>query len=317
MPSQPPSFGSQAYWNQRFISNSTPFEWLEEPTALDAFIIDALGSSNEPRPNLLHIGCGTSLLSYHLRMHVGDPKQIHNLDYSNVAIDIGKKREVEIFSACDGLEDKASLNTTAKTDMDTNKTSNESEKPHINPVSSDKGMQPAYMRWDAANLLDHKSILAVCKSEAYSVIVDKSTSDSIACADDIDVPLPYPVSVRSDKPTKLDLKHSGPLHPLHLMAVHLALVTKPAGRWISLSYSEDRYPFVNVFEKIPQDVIDNGFPDPGLLWKVVSKHELEAPEQQPPNENNGNPVTHRPRTSHWVYVLERTDVPIFIRGEHI
>jgi hypothetical protein len=75
-----PSFGSQDYWNTRFMANSNPFEWLEAPTVLDPFLVDALNTTADPDPRLLHIGCGTSLLSYHLRAHVKNPAQIHNVD---------------------------------------------------------------------------------------------------------------------------------------------------------------------------------------------------------------------------------------------
>ncbi|KAF2131476.1 hypothetical protein P153DRAFT_365057 [Dothidotthia symphoricarpi CBS 119687] len=321
MPSPPPAFGSQGYWNHRFAANSTPFEWLEAPTALDPFITDALKYTDEHRPELLHVGCGTSLLSFHLRVHVDDPQQIHNLDYSEVAIDVGKKRESEICGIDEEHKHQDTTNiATTKADIMAISSINKSTKEHDRPRTSlavNTHQQFRHMRWDAVDLLSHRSLLGACNSSTYSVIVDKSTSDSIACADDVDVPLPYPIGIRPEVPIKLDLERSGPLHPLYIMAVHLALVIRPRGRWISLSYSQGRYPFVNVFEKVSQDVIDNGFPDPGLLWKVVGKHEIDVPEQQLPNANNGDSITHRPKTMHWVYVLERTDVPLFVRGSHI
>lgn len=311
MPLEPPSFGSQGYWNQRFTTNSNPFEWLEEPTALDPFILDALRDSTKNNPQLLHIGCGTSLLSYLLRSYVDDPRQIHNLDYSEVAINLGRKREVEIHKGNGVLDEEELMGTNIlkKAALEEDNTSGQSDEvPHS---------QTTYMRWDAADLLDPKSVLHVCKPETYRIIVDKSTSDSIACSDDIDVALPYPVGIRSDTPMKFNLRRSGPLHPLQIMAVHLARTTERGGRWISLSYSQDRYPFFNLFEKIPQDVIDNGFPDPSLLWRMMSKHEIETPERQPSEGSGGGSITHRPKELHYVYVLERTDTPLFMRGDHI
>jgi hypothetical protein len=73
------------------------FEWLEEPNTLDPYIVDALNTAQEEKPGLLHIGCGTSPLSYHLRSHVKDPKQTHNLDYSDVAIELGKRQERAVY----------------------------------------------------------------------------------------------------------------------------------------------------------------------------------------------------------------------------
>ncbi|KAF1974961.1 hypothetical protein BU23DRAFT_459887 [Bimuria novae-zelandiae CBS 107.79] len=301
MPSAPPSFGSQEYWNKRFTANSHPFEWLEAPNVLDPYIVDALRGSRGPDPQLLHIGCGTSLLSYHMRAHVEKPGQIHNVDYSDVASDVGRKREAEIFNA-DALVEEKSQNSDACT--------------------------PSYMRWSTADLLDHSSILKACEPSSYSVIVDKSTSDSIACSDDIYVPLPYHVvtSIEDFSNTVLT-QSSEPLHPLHILAVHLALATKPGGRWISLSYSTDRYPFLKspLTEPTPetsqtamnsaslplQGTNQDGFPDPSTLWRLVGKYEIEP--QAPSKSSPGHGITHRPKVLHWIYVLERTDVPLFVR----
>ncbi|KAF2264482.1 hypothetical protein CC78DRAFT_533080 [Lojkania enalia] len=344
MTPQPPSFGSQQYWNQRFTANSNPFEWLESPTALDPYLVGVLKETSEQNLELLHIGCGTSLLSYHLRAHVKRPEQIHNLDYSEVAIGVGRKREVEIFNVeerqkeSDGVE--ISQTTRARTqNTNADNCNSESAKPNIIGDSKDRLPSPTYMRWSAADLLSHSSLLNVCKPSAYSIIVDKSTSDSIACAEDKYVPLPYSVSISSDHHIRTRFSESPePIHPLHILAIHLALLAKPKARWISLSYSEDRYPFLHLplpgpshsatasvsanveddfdeldddLDDIPQQVIDSGLPDPSSLWKLESKYEIEVPQQIPPN---GNPATHRPKILHWVYVLQRTDIELYVRN---
>ncbi|KAF1938341.1 hypothetical protein EJ02DRAFT_457966 [Clathrospora elynae] len=54
MPSkQPPAFGSQAHWDHRFTSNTDPFEWLEAPNVLDAYIVATLRTTNDEEPELL------------------------------------------------------------------------------------------------------------------------------------------------------------------------------------------------------------------------------------------------------------------------
>jgi EEF1A lysine methyltransferase 4 len=337
MPPRAPSFGSQQYWNDRFVSNSNPFEWLEAPTALDPFLTEALQSSDTGNPHLLHIGCGTSLLSYHLRKFVDDPQSIHNLDYSDVAVDIGKKREIDIYKSSgkrkesgEGEGDSAVLD-----DEDTLP---------LYPTS-EEAQRTRYMRWSAADLLDHTSLLEVCKPAEYSVILDKSTSDSIACTSDVYVSQPYAVSIARASQMSQISKPSEPVLALRVLAVHLAILAKPKARWISISYSEDRYPFlqyppsadsisgegqrsilteVNEDEgtessgtglyqslgHIPQLEIHGGLPDPGILWKVVRKDEIEAPSQGP---RSGAGTTHRPKVVHWVYILERTDIPVFVR----
>lgn len=210
-------------------------------------------------------------MSQHLKVHVKKAQQVHNIDYSKVVIDAERKREVD----------------------------------------STNGDVGACTRWDAVDLLDHVSLLQVSQVSAYSVIVDKSTSDAISCADDVVCPLPYAVTTQertaSDPVVDIEPKEL-PVHPLHLMAVHLALVTKPGARWIALSYTAERYPFLESEAARMEDdgTSDAGIPDPRLLWAVVDKQRIEAKEQE---DSCG--VTHRPKVYHWVYVLQRTSIPLF------
>lgn len=378
MPPETLSFGSQEYWNKRFTSNSDPFEWLEAPPALDPFLSASLKEMNDLDLQVLHIGCGTSLLSYHLRAHVTDPKRIHNVDYSEVAVEVGKKREVDLF--------KPDLDLLAKSEI--GESTDEREAPEsiqtqrgnearteVSLTAPSGSPKPSYMRWSAANILDHSSLLEACQPNTYSMIVDKSTSDSIACSDDVYVPLPYHITTLGNPAYGARLNKSPePIHPLHIMAVHLALLTKPKARWISLSYSIDRYPFLRLpppdpspnrtdsaeaqpsasgqattstpmttsassapfptsaaniatgednseedmsldddLDDIPQKVIDSGFPDPGCLWRLVGKYDIEPPPP-PSDSSDGSALVHRPRVMHWVYVLERTDVEVFIKS---
>jgi len=294
MPLQPPSFGSLQYWNNRFTSNSNPFEWLEAPTALDPYLVNALKETGDQVPEILHIGCGTSLLSFHLRAHVEQPCQIHNLDYSEVAIDVGRRREIDIFDV-EGIDEETidesgSLSGEAQAKM---------ARPVPQPGPEDTARSP-FMRWSSANLLSHNSLLNACNPSTYSVIVDKSTSDSIACADDIYVPLPYHIRTAGKTTPPHLTQSSEPVHPLHILAIHLAAVVKPKARWIALSYSQDRYPFLNRsttegtastsavdsaiaeldgfadeldddLDNIPREMVESGFPDPSILWTLKEK----------------------------------------------
>ncbi|KAF2869995.1 hypothetical protein BDV95DRAFT_497079 [Massariosphaeria phaeospora] len=290
MPPKVTPFGSQDYWNNRFTANSHPFEWLEAPTALDPHLFAALKHTNDENPEILHIGCGTSLLSDHLRAHINNPAQIHNLDYSEVAITVGRKREVDLYANKDAIRDQL-------------------------PATS-KPQRPTYMRWSTANLLDHSSLLTCCQPSTYSIVVDKSTSDSIACSEDVYVPLPYPVSISRDPHSSSSSEHTTsfePIHPLHVLAIHLALVSKPKARWISLSYSTDRFPFLHhpPPELHKQELERAGLPNPGTLWRLEAKYEIEVPPAAAPEDSNG--TIHRPQILHWVYVLERTDVEVAVR----
>lgn len=283
----PPSYGSQEYWNQRFTSETEPFEWLEAPRVLDPFLLDAFQICRDAEPKLLHIGCGTSMLSQHLKTVVKTPGQIHNLDYSEVAVDLGRRREKEL-SRTDRVGDRPTTNDAAG----------------------------SLMHWDAVDMLDHKSLLRACKPGSYTFIVDKSTSDCIACSDDVKTPLPYPIDIRSDGSLDLSIREAPePIHPLHILAVHLALVTKPGARWIAVSYSNDRFPFADgLYSSRPHLP---GFPDTGLLWKLVEKLEIGGEEEPEPYVSAAGTVAHQPKVVHWVYVLQRTEIPLHVRGGHL
>jgi hypothetical protein len=266
-----PDFGSQKYWDQRFTANTAPFEWLSAPEALDPLIADAIHASKEERPQLLHAGCGSSQLSQHLKTHVESPHQVHNVDYSDVVIEAEKTRE----------------------------------------LASVGGSVDACATWDAVDLLDYASLTKACGHSMYSVIIDKSTADCISCVDDVTCRLPYAISTRkgtvADGSVKAGLK-SILIHPLPLLAVHLAYVAKPGAKWISISYSMERFWFLDENEAMSgkDDASDDGVPDPRLLWSVVSTHQIEAKE-----EVDGGRIAHKPKVYHCVYILQRTSTPLF------
>ncbi|KAH6614870.1 hypothetical protein C7974DRAFT_55328 [Boeremia exigua] len=269
-----PDFGSHDYWDQRFTANTVPFDWLTAPDALDSLIADALSTLGEEQPQILHIGCGSSLLSQHLKTHVQHARQVHNVDYSKIVIDAEQERELEALG----------------------------------------GDVSACTRWDAVDLLDHASLVETCGCGVYSVVVDKSTSDAISCGEDQICRLPYAVTLkrRTSTSNMVDTKPREVLtHPLQLLAVHLALATKPGARWIALSYSSERYPFLEgeAATHKEEGTADTGMPDPRLLWTMVSKHRIEAKEQ----EDQGA-VTHRPKVYHWVYILQRTNTRLVVNA---
>ncbi|OCL02513.1 hypothetical protein AOQ84DRAFT_180145 [Glonium stellatum] len=327
----PPPFASVDYWNARFRSNPTAFDWLQPASILDAPLIAALLDCPIQKPGILHVGCGTSLLSYHLREHVETPGQIHNVDFSEEVIELGKKQERDIFKAPNREgegqiksksedndtaiqnEDIAEANVTMKTHVDAGECDNKATPPSrsSSQTKSTSEITPRpFMRWDTANLLSLSSILSVCKTSSYYLIVDKSCSDSIACAEDVFISLPYPLTFLYPSPyAPSNLLTPIPIHPLHILALHLGLVTQPGGRWITFSYSNSRFPFLpsspldseDLEDAIPDELLMHGFPDPAELWTLERKEAVEAPPE------GGTEVVHRPKVSHWLYVLVRTE----------
>lgn len=327
MAPSPPPFASQAYWDARFYSNPGAFDWLQPASILDPHILAALHKPSSGPPNILHIGCGTSLLSHHLRAHVGDPAQIHNVDFSREAITLGQAREKEIFEAQEQVGEGQSVDITSVHKPSEQNTAN---------TSDSKRVSGSYMRWDVLDLLSVPSLRAVCHPESYSLIVEKSCSDAIACADDVPVSTPYPLTTshgrsnnsKSSPPSSTPSSsgsssisperrsHQHYLHPLTLLAVHLAAISRPGAHWICLSYSSDRFPFFppspdissrDMEPAVPLELLAQGFPDPAALWRLERREEVEAVIEE---EGKDSASVHRPRVVHWVYVLERTDVVV-------
>ena len=178
-------------------------------------------------------------------------------------------------------------------------------------LASVGGSVDACARWDAVDLLNYASLTKACGHSMYSVIIDKSTADCISCVDDVTCRLPYAISTRkgtvADGSVKAGLK-SITIHPLPLLAVHLAYVAKPGAKWISISYSNERFWFLDENEAMggKDETTDADIPDPRLLWSVVSTHQIEAKE-----EEDGGKITHKPKVYHCVYVLQRTFTPLY------
>jgi hypothetical protein len=331
-----PSFGSQDYWNTRFTANSNPFEWLEAPTVLDPYLLDALNVTADPDPQLLHVGCGTSLLSYHLRAHVKNPAQIHNVDYSEVAIEIGSKREVDIYSGDSVIRpakgaDAPEYGSQGILPMDFSSAGGRVEEASKALQGTLDEPASSSMRWSAVNLLDPTSLLKACPPSSYTLIVDKSTCDSIACSDDLYIPLPYPITTLTNAASSASVTDSSePLHPLHVMAVHLALLAKPKARWVSLSYSMDRFPFLPAtaqaeeilakssepeldLDDIPEKIIESGFPNPARLWNLIGKYAIEtSPSVEASTGKKASATIHRPKVMHYIYILERTSLELHV-----
>jgi hypothetical protein len=335
----PPPFASASYWDARFHSNPSAFDWLQSASILDPHITAALQRNYERPTNILHIGCGTSLLSYHLRAHVDDAAQIHNVDFSQEAINLGKKREAEIFGP-NGQEKEEQQVSTRSTEivLDTSIKStivfDQDGQNAVKTASNDPSSRCSPSRWDKLDLLSLPSLRSVCAPASYTMVVEKSCSDAIACAEDIPITTPYPLTITRtshnssteylSSPSSSSPSSSIPpspatppsyyIHPVTLLAVHLAALAIPSARWVCLSYSSGRFPFLLPSDatsdpeaegNVPRELLEQGFPDPAALWRLERQEEVEATE-----EDDGGKVVHRPRVVHWVYVLERTEVSV-------
>lgn len=309
-PIKMPDFAAKAYWDDRFAKDKKPFDWLVPATALRDVTAGLCEPETLRTSEVLHIGCGTSD-AYTLRELVENPQQVLNLDYSEAAVEAAAEREQELLAQ----EQKPDLLETG-----------------IGEAHDDeqRSIPLLGMRWSCMDLLSLDSTLALLQQQRdesgklFDLILDKSTSDSISCGKDVSLQVPYPLSINgwtrrilrggTDTPVEV--------HPLHVLSLHLAALTTPvSGRWIAISYSEDRFPFLPPFPHsastglLGDDVIQKGFTHPHQLWKLEKKEKIdldanrdETLAQRKKRLSLG--IVHRAQPSHWLYVLRRTNAVI-------
>ncbi|KAJ3488209.1 hypothetical protein NLI96_g3027 [Meripilus lineatus] len=279
----PPEYHLESFWDERF-GKENHFEWLGDgqqtilPVLRDTLNTHAPSSNQqkteqEDIPRLLHIGAGTSTLSDDIiniyREKFGNVKEatVLNTDFSKTAIERG------------------------------------------NMVEEARGSRA--VRWERADMLAWEDVKVLVKGskddddvELFKIVVEKSTSDAISCAEDI-VLQPLKPSTSSIFPLLQSYLARQPhlnfsIQPMKLLSLHLAAVVAPNGVWLALSYSQERFQFLAEQEgKETQSEIC-----PSLYWRVEGVRGVDAPSGQ---EAAG---VYTPRIQHYVYVLRRTEIRI-------
>ena len=218
-------FANADYWDKRFKTEINGYEWLLDETCFDEELYELLQQRNAAMKNVMHIGPGTSMLSFHLAKVLPDDSIIHNVDFSRECVDWGQLKELELF--------------------------------RTTPAGPK-------MRWSQANLLDLTSMLSSSEPGSIDLFIDKGTADAIACGNTI--------TMKGHEETKF--------HPLYLLALHLALIATAGARWLTMSYSEERFPFLtaNPFSVFKNET-PSDFPDVNKLWKLVRKKVVQTEEE--------------------------------------
>lgn len=272
----PPNYHLESFWESRF-QHESHFEWLGDGTnTILPHIHTYLRTqpSHHGPPRLLHIGAGTSSLSHHIRhaykKEYGDQSgelYIINTDFSETAIRRGGEADTE-----------------------------------------EKWVKVDALKWDEIHaLVQNKETYdriedSVDQSDArFAIVVDKSTSDAISCGEDVCFTSDEGRSTLLHPAIEDHLKrsHEGAtkLSPVHVLALHLAGVVRPGGIWIALSYSAERFPFL-------QGAAAGGS-DPlriRQLWNLECLQVVDAPNGQ------HNPLVFAPAVQHYVYLIRRTSV---------
>ncbi|KAI0784976.1 hypothetical protein C8Q75DRAFT_776996 [Abortiporus biennis] len=292
----PPQYHLKSFWEARF-NKEHHFEWLGDGKEtiippLHKFLTSTLEKQNQQTqercqseieihhhtcPRLLHIGAGTSALSNHVldeyrSVFEKDGKKLENgtivnTDFSEIVVERGnEERKKEEAAGC--------------------------------------------VCWEKGDMLKWEDVVKLVVSngkrdDLFSVIIDKSTSDAISCGEDIvfseaekeNSPTPSPL-VQSFLLSHFEINELK-LPPMEVLALHLASVTKPGGIWIALSYSNNRFSFLNE----PTKGLEGTRLVCGLHWKLEDVYGVDAPSGQEGKEG----VSFAPVVQHHVYVLRRTD----------
>jgi SAM-dependent methyltransferase len=296
-PPNPPAFSDLKYWDNRFSSTSTPFDWLVSANSLDSLVLASIRSISGERCKILHIGCGSSELSFRLGELAGKREDVWNTDYSRVVIEQGRAIEEDCLSPTPPASTSTVLDA--------------------RPPATGHEEPSGRMNWKVLDLLSVESITAFraeTKSESFDLIVDKSTSDAISCGPDL--PLPD-----SDASISSRSAHTILLHPLELLALNLARLTRPGGRWICISYSSDRFEFLHQGTSSRTQSGNDGSTlrelEASRCWRLEHKEEIEVETQPERAVDAGIPegggVTarmpvFRPKQVNYSYILVRTDV---------
>ncbi|KAH9937320.1 uncharacterized protein B0H18DRAFT_867595, partial [Fomitopsis serialis] len=241
-------------------------------------------------PRLLHIGAGNSTLSQRIREaydevhgHASwDESVIVNLDYSEAAVQNGQQAE------------------TVRT----------------------QGRGERSMRWVQADVLQWEDLAPLVDWEngqdggafphkrdgkPFAIVVDKSTSDAIACGEDIKLTASSRCHPAIQKHIVCNGVQEASLDPVQLLALNLASLVRPGGVWIILSFSSSRASFLgNHSPKESRE--DTDTMDPALHWSLEEHHMVDAPTGQ------SREGVYAPPVQHHLYVLRRSSTVLGSRS---
>lgn len=279
-----PSYDEVDYWEKRFTrvaidksAKQDGIEWLgkgDEIVKTIKEIANRTKYDHEEFGYILHLGAGVSDLS----LSIGEVLINHqillnrlvNIDFSPSALEIGRNRMIE-------------WSTKSKHSLE----------------------QDEEMQFCCADLRDWTSLETSLAEKGlninnspFSILIDKSTCDSLATADNIDPTLTftevrkYPIlnallslSLKSQSIIEIDKIHS--IEAIDLVAFHLAALTQSGSVWIAMSYSEDRFKFLQTKE----------FCLSHPFWKIEQTKIISAP--------NGSSNPFSPNIFHHFTLLRR------------
>ncbi|WVW84450.1 hypothetical protein I302_106484 [Kwoniella bestiolae CBS 10118] len=275
----PTDFSSPLYWSNRFESENS-FEWLISDEDLLPFIQESLPSSfaddqKEDTEDVLNI------------LHFGSgtsslgPSFQHHLDTRQKGK--GKAKQVQVY------------------DSDYVPT----------PTTTSSSVVP-FLLLDVLSLSSLMQNLPGGGEEKWNLVIDKSTCDAISCGGALSIDGPSIFEVGLDEEGRVIASISDPIERL---LYNLSQVTQTGGRWISISYSSNRFDnYLSDWPSAHKQEHEKGHGDNEKEIKygwILLKRQMISTTYIPSGRVVKDPrtgeerVVHEPETGVWMYVLER------------
>ncbi|WWC62308.1 uncharacterized protein I303_104904 [Kwoniella dejecticola CBS 10117] len=302
-------FSSAEYWSKRFESEES-FEWLISDKDLLPFVNDNLPVSfvqpegnvnhdlSERVFNVLHFGSGSSSLGKSLQRHLN--RHCYNTH---------KKKRIQIYDS-DYVQTPY---TSFPTPSNPNPIPNPSPSPtQEQDIGEDEDVVP-FLLIDVLSLDSLQTTSSQNGVSRWDLIIDKSTCDAISCSPSLP---PDTIKINGEAGSI----GGSPSDAVERLLFNLSRVTENGARWISISYSSNRFSLPDT----KSESTSNSASDPNQKsdspgkqsipekygWKLVDKRMIST-TYIPGGKRVKDPKTgeerivHEPETGVWMYVLER------------
>ncbi|KIP10100.1 hypothetical protein PHLGIDRAFT_115737 [Phlebiopsis gigantea 11061_1 CR5-6] len=253
----PPNYESQTFWDTRF-KKEEHFEWLDDgrdtivPVLREHLRTHAEADPESAGPPLvLHIGAGTSTLS-------NDIVEAHQSVY-------GRPPGGLVVLNTDFAQEAVRRGTAA-------------------------GGRAEVVAWAQLDLLEWRDMRAMrdrveeVEGRRFAFVVDKSTTDAIACRGDMGFSQQACEAAAGDyHPAIVAAALASPtgyidVHPAAVLAHHLAALVQAGGVWIVLSYSSNRFPFLT-YDSNDQDSENKIEASARAFWRLERVQAVKVKEE--------------------------------------
>ncbi|WWC70535.1 uncharacterized protein I206_104486 [Kwoniella pini CBS 10737] len=271
-------FSSAEYWSNRFETEKS-FEWLISNEDLIPFIIDNL------------------------------PNQFNDLQEET----LGQEEEENVLNILHFGSGTSSLGFNLQNHLNSNLNKNKNRKGErkrkIQIYDSDYVKPPLinfeipFLLLDVLNLNSLKKN-SVSKKQKWDLIIDKSTCDAISCSSNLSS------SSLDDNNDDNDNDNDQINNPIERLLFNLSKITLKNSRWISISYSSNRFNDNNNNNNNNNNKLENEINLNKFGWKLIKKQMISTTyipggKMIKDFKSGKERIVHEPETGIWMYILDR------------